>query len=65
MIKIFGSSIEEVCKIDGKDLKVLVSNVYDRKLQMFENSKPVATPAIEDIWDFCGYVFKVRYTLNG
>ncbi|HEX9898393.1 MAG TPA: hypothetical protein VGC81_04160, partial [Candidatus Methylomirabilis sp.] len=63
--KMLGSKIEETCKISGVHLKVLVDTPYDSKLQLFENNGLVTSPLIGDVWDFYGYIFKVRYTSTG
>lgn len=55
--------IESHCNISGIKIKVLLDCC--RKLQIFAGDENIVEVHIEDVWDFSGYVFRVRYSPKG
>lgn len=53
--------IEFSCKLPNDTLRVSIPS-YWRDIKLYKNNNLVISPQIKNVWDFYGFIFKVRYT---
>lgn len=58
-------NLESECIISNSHLKAIVHGWDFPKLELFSNGEQVSTLSIGHVWQFYGYVFRVRYTSTG
>ncbi len=58
---VMNKNIDFSCKLANDTLRI--NNLdYFRDLKIYKNNKLIVSPKVKDVWDFYGYIFKVRYT---
>ena len=60
--KLSNYNVNGTCRLNGKLIEFTAKNSYKPKLIIQENDKSVISVGIGNVWEFYGYIFKLRYT---